>query len=237
MRRFFFTYNKYFAQVTQRAGNFLVSRTNDTDFSWDDVKGKTIIGGRAGGMPQMILEYVLKQKGIGNGTDVEILTNLQFTTTAGAFVGGVGDYTAEFDPSAYNLEKEGAGYVVASLGLESGKVPYTVYMATQSFIKEKPEVIQKFTNAIYKAQQWVDTHSAEEIAKVITPHFTESSLEDIAFIVDRYKAQGTWKDNPIFDEEGFTLIQDIMEAGGELSQRIPYQALINTDFAEKAMKY
>jgi len=225
-----------FAQLTQRAGNFLVSREENADFSWEDLKGKTIIGGRTSGMPEMILEYVLKEKGIEIGTDVELINNISFETTSGAFSAGTGDYTAEFEPSASALENAGKGYVVASLGTESGYVPYTVYMAQKSYIEENPDVIQKFTNAIYKGQKWVNEHSAQEIAEVIMPHFTESDKETVAKIIDRYKVQDTWKTDPVFDEDGFTLIQDIMELSGELTKRVPFEEMVNTDFAKKSMQ-
>ncbi len=222
-----------FAQLTQRAGNFLVSRVQE-DFSWD-LKGKTIIGGRVGGMPQMILEYALDQKGLVIGKDLEIITNLQFTSTAGAFAGGVGDYTAEFDPTALSLEKEGHGYVVASLGKESGSIPYTVYMATGSYIKNNPEIIQKFTNAIYKGQKWVNEHSSKEIAELVQPHFTESSVEDLEIMIERYKSQDTWNQSPIFNEQDFERIQDIMVHGKQLSKRVTFDTLVNNAFAQKAV--
>ncbi len=224
-----------FAQLTQKAGNFLVSRTENKDFKWSDVKGKTIIGGRAGGMPQLVLEYICTQNGINPKEDVEILTNLQFASTSGAFAGGVGDFTVEFEPSALALEKDGKGYVVASLGVDSIKIPYTVFMANKKYIEKNPEIIQKFTNSIYKAQVWVKEHSSEEIAEVIASHFPENSVEDLAFIIDRYKKQNTWNENPLFEADGFELIQDIMESGGELSKRIPYDNFVNTDFAKKAL--
>lgn len=225
-----------FAQLTQRAGNFLVARENYSDFKWDDVRGKTIIGGRAGGMPQMLLEYILMQNGIKPFVDVEIVNNLQFTSTAGAFVGGVGDFTAEFEPSALAIEKQNAGHVVKSLGLESGYVPYTVYMAQKSYIEKNPEIVQKFTNAIYKSQLWCASHTSEEIAKVIQPYFSENTLEDLVLIVERYRVQETWKNNPVFEEDGLNLLQDIMESGGELSARVPYKDIVNTAFAEKAIQ-
>ena len=229
-------YTIAFAQLTQRAGNFLVSREKTDNFSWEDLKGKSIIGGRTGGMPQMILEYVLDQKGIDIENDIEMITNISFETTSGAFSAGTGDYTAEFEPTATALENAQKGYVVASLGEESGYVPYTVYMAQKSYIEENPEIIQKFTNAIYKGQKWVNEHTAEEIAEVIQPHFAESDVETLTKIVDRYKKQDTWKENPVFDEEGFTLIQDIMEFGGELSARVPFDDMVNNDFANKAIE-
>lgn len=229
-------YAMSFAQLTQRAGNFLVSRQDNKNFTWQDVKGKTIIGGRNGGMPQMVLEYILKTNNLDINKDVEIVTNLEFTTTSGAYASGIGDYTVEFEPSAYNLEKEGKGYVVASLGIDSGKVPYTVYMSTKSYIEENAETLQKFTNSIYKAQIWVNEHTSKEIAEVIAPQFKENSLEEIEAIVERYKSQDTWKTTPVFDKDAFELIQDIMESSGELSKRVNYENMINTTFAESAVK-
>ena len=225
-----------FAQLTQRAGNFLVSRTDEPNFDWNNLKGKSIIGGRTGGMPEMVLEYVLKQKGLEIGKDVEIINNISFESTAGAFSADIGDYTVEFEPTASNLEASGKGHVVASLGTESGYVPYTVYMARKSYMVDNADTIQKFTNAIYKAQLWTDSHTSEEIAEAISSFFTESDKETLTKIVERYKSQDTWKTNPIFEENSLNLIEDIMENGNELEKRVPYSDLITTDFAEKAVK-
>ncbi len=225
-----------FAQLTQRAGNFLVSRTDEPNFDWNNLKGKSIIGGRTGGMPEMVLEYVLKQKGLEIGKDVEIINNISFESTAGAFSADIGDYTVEFEPTASNLEASGKGHVVASLGTESGYVPYTVYMARKSYMANNADTIQKFTNAIYKAQLWTDSHTSEEIAEAISSFFTESDKETLTKIIERYKSQDTWKTNPIFEENSLNLIEDIMENGNELEKRVPYSDLITTDFAEKAVK-
>lgn len=151
-------------------------------------------------------------------------------------MGEVGDYTVEFEPAATALENSGKGYVVASLGTDSGYVPYTVYMATKDYIAQNPELIQKFTNAVYKGQLWVKNHSAKEIAEVIAPQFTESDIETLTKIIERYKSQDTWNETPVFKEEGLTLIEDIMEKGGELEKRVPYADYINTDFANKAVE-
>lgn len=229
-------YPKCFAQLTQTAGNFLVARAEDKNFDWEDVRGKEIIGGRPGGMPEMVLEYVLRHKGIVPFEDVDILNNLQFTSTSGAFVANTGDYTVEFDPSAYGLEQSGAGHVVASLGTETGRIPYTVYMATQSYLEENAETVQSFTNAIYKGQKWVNEHTAAEIAEVIAPHFAEFSTEDLTVMIERYQAQGTWRDNPAYEQADFELFQDIMDEGGELSARIPFDELIDNTFAQKAIE-
>lgn len=200
------------------------------------MKGKSIIGGRIGGMPELVLEYVLKQNGITPNVDMELINNIAYTSTSGAFVGDIGDYTVEFEPTATALQQQGSGYIVASLGTASGYVPYTVYMSTSDYIQQNPEVIQKFTNAIQKGQTWVKEHTPEQIAQVILPQFPDTDIETLTTIIERYKQQDTWKENTLFDEDGFTLIQDIMEQGGELSARIPYKDMIVTEFSENAMK-
>lgn len=225
---------KVFAQLTQRAGNFLIGRETDPDFTWNDVRGKTIIGGRQGGMPQMILEYILHQNGIEIGTDVDIITNLDLAATAGAFTAGTGDYTTEFEPGASTLELAGQGHVVASLGVDSGYVPYTVYMSTSSFMEDNPELIQSFTNAVYKGLIWCRNHSSAEIAEVIHPQFSETDLETLTAIVDRYRSQDTWIAHPLMEETSLTLIQDILEFSGTLDHRIAYEDVVVTGFAEKA---
>lgn len=229
-------YPKAFIQLTQRAGNFLVSREEEPDFKWADLKGKSIIGGRLGGMPELVLEYVLKENGLTIGEDVEIINNIDFSSTAGAFTGDVGDYTVEFEPVATTLEQSGSGHIVASLGEASGFVPYTVYMARDDFMENHPETIEAFTRAIYKGQLWVKEHTSAEIAEVILPQFPDTDQETLTTIIERYKAQDSWKEDPTFSKEGFTLIQDIMEKGGELTGRVPYEDLVRTDFAEKVMQ-
>ncbi|HHT97238.1 MAG TPA: ABC transporter substrate-binding protein [Clostridiales bacterium] len=223
-----------FAQLTQRAGNFLVSRDMNEEFKWDNVKGKTVVGGRAGGMPQMVFEYILKKNGIDIEKDLEIIQNIDFGLTAQAFAADIGDYTVEFEPAATALEIEGAGKVVASLGIESGMVPYTAFSAKKSYIDKNPENIQKFTNAIQKGLEFVVTHNPEEIADVIAPQFKETDKETLIKITTRYYEQDTWKDNLIFEEESLDLLENILDDAGELSKRVPYSDVINTDFATKA---
>lgn len=220
-----------FAQLTAGAGNFLVSREPMPNFRWEDVRGRTIIGGRAGGMPQMVLEYILRQHGIEPQQDVEILTTLQFATTAAAFTGGLGDFTAEFDPSAFALEQAGIGYVVASMATYSGELPYTVYVANRSFIEANPEIIQAFTSAISRAQAWVAATPSHEVARVISPHFPENSLEDLAFMVERYRSVNVWLQSPQISRDGFETLQDIMQQGAELAMRVDFDNLVDNTFA------
>lgn len=225
-----------FAQLTQRAGNFLVARQEMPDFTWEDLKGTDVLGGRKGGMPQMVFEYILKQNGIDPAKDVAIDQSIDFGSTAAAFAEGQADFTVEFEPGATSLEQEGKGYVVASLGTDSGYVPYTAFSAKQSYLDENPDVIQGFTNALQKGMDFVQAHTPEEIAAVIEPQFKETDLDTITTIVSRYYEQDTWKDNLIFQEESFDLLQDILDEAGELTKRAPYADLVTTEFAEKAAR-
>ncbi len=225
-----------FAQLTQRAGNFLVARKTDEDFTWDKLKGKTVLAGRKGGMPQMVFEYILKKNNIDPQKDLKMVQNIDFGLTAEAFASGQGDYSVEFEPFAASLEKEKKGVVVASLGVDSGMVPYTAYSAKESYIKKNADTIQKFTNALQKGMDFVKSHTPQEIAEVIQPQFKETERETLTTIVERYYDQGTWKDNLVFEKESFDLLQDILESGGELSSRVSYEELVNTEFASKAPK-
>lgn len=226
-----------FAQLTKRDGSFLVGRKAEPDFKWENLKGKTVIGGRPGGVPEMVLEYILKQHGLIPGKDVNIITNLQFTATAGAFQGGTGDYVALFEPTASLMEKEKAGYVVASIGQSSGEVPYTVFMAQKSYLEKKPESIQKFTNAIYKAQLWVDQHSPAEIAAAIQSFFPDADLDLLTIVVERYKSQDTWSKNPILKNEALDHLQEIIQDAGELEKPVNPDALITRKYAEKTLEF
>ncbi len=225
-----------FAQLTKRDGSFLVGREPDPEFDWNKVEGKTIIGGRRGGMPLMTLEYVLKGKDIIPGEDVEVLTHIDFALMAGAFTGGEGDYVTLFEPVAAALEQEGAGFVVASVGMESGEIPYTVFSARKSYIEKNEDIIQRFTNAIYRGQLWVESHSPEEIAAAIKPSFPDVDLEILAAVAQRYQEVDAWAKNPVFTEESFVRLQDVMELAGELDKRAPYGDLVTNYFAERALK-
>ncbi len=224
-----------FAQLTQRAGNFLVSREPVENFNFEMLKGKNVLGGRAGGMPQMVFEYILKKNNINPSSDLTIDQSIDFGSTAAAFSGGQGDFTVEFEPHATALEEKGDGYVVASLGEESGFVPYTAFSAKKSFIEKNPETIQRFTNALQKGMDYVNQSTPADIAKTISPQFPETDLETLTTIVTRYYDQQTWKEDLVFKEESFTLLQNILEEAGELSNRVPYADLVNTDFAKKAL--
>ncbi|WGG48069.1 ABC transporter substrate-binding protein [Rossellomorea sp. DA94] len=225
-----------FAQLTQTDGTFLVSREKVENFEWDQLKGSTFLGQRKGGMPQMVGEFVLKNHGIDPQNDLNLIQNIDFANIANAFASGTGDYVQLFEPTASIFEQEGKGHIVASFGTESGHVPYTTFMAKDSYMKENKETVEKFTKALYKAQQWVEEHSAADIAKVIEPYFEDTEVDLIETVVDRYKSQGSFATDPILDEEEWNNLQAIMDEAGELPQSIDHKTLVNTFIAEKAAK-
>lgn len=225
-----------FAQLTQRDGSFLVGREKDDNFTWDKLKGKEVIGGRKGGMPEMTLEYVIKSNGLKIPEDVNVRTDIQFDVMAGAFLGGEGDYVTLFEPVAAQLEKEGKAYVVASIGEAGGYIPYTGYSATKEYIDKNPEIIQKFTNALYKAMVWVQNNSNEVVAEAVKPQFPDTDMEVLKTLVDRYRNQDSWKPDLIITEEGLNHMMDIMDLAGELEKRADYTKIVTTKFAEKAMQ-
>jgi NitT/TauT family transport system substrate-binding protein len=229
-----------FAQLTQRAGNFLVARDGieysvDSDGSFDfrSLSGKTILGGRAGGMPEMVFEYILYKNGI-ELSEINIIQNIDFGYTGQAFASGEGDYTIEFEPSASSLSDYGK--IVASLGVASGYVPYTAYCAKESYISENPETIQKFTNALQKGLDYVNSHTALEIAEVILPQFEGYTAETIAVGLENYKEQDTWKENLVFEKESYELLLDILDYSGVIDSKPEYTKLVTTAYAEEAQK-
>lgn len=221
-----------FAQLTQRAGNFLVAREEIPDFAWEDLKGSDVLGGRDGGMPEMVFEYVLKQKGIDPDTDLNIDKSIDFGSTAAAFSGGKADYTVEFEPSATALEKEGAGYVIASIGVESGYVPYTAFSAKSSYLEENPDVIRGFIAALKQGMDYVETHTPEEVAAVIAPQFPDTDADTLATIIERYGSQNSWKTDLVFEEDGYNLLLDILEDAGQLETRPAYEDLVTTAYTK-----
>lgn len=225
-----------FAQLTKRDGSFLVSREKTDEFSWKDLIGKTVIPGRKGGVPYMTLEYVLKQNGINPKKDLILDDSISFDLMAGSFAGGNADYVTLFEPTASLTEESGIGYIVASIGEESGEIPYTAYFALQSYIQENEEVIQNFTNAIYQGQQWVDSHSATEIAEKIVEFFPDTDVETLAKSIQKYKDIDAWNETPILKKESFEKLQDVMEEAGELEKRADYTKVVNNNYAENAIK-
>ena len=229
-------YIEVFAQLTQKDGSFLVSKEPTNNFSWQDLKGKTVIPGRKGGVPYMTLEYVLKKNGLNPQKDLILDDSIKFDLMAGAFTGGNAEYVTLFEPTASMTEDAQKGYIVASVGEAAGKVPYTAYCAKKSYIENNKDIIESFTKAIYKGEQWVKEHTAKEIAEQIQTFFPDTTIESLENSVQKYKDIDAWKENPILNEEDFDKLQLIMTEAGELEQKAPYNKIVNNSFAEKVSK-
>lgn len=230
-----------FAQLTKRDGSFLVGREKLDNFKYEDLKGSEILGGRKGGMPLMTFEYVLKQHGLNvvndaKGGDVNVRTDVQFGTMTGAFVAGESDYVTAFEPTATQMEKEGSGYIIASIGEDSGEIPYTAYSTTKAMMEKDPDLIQRFTNAVYRGQLWVQSATSEEIAEAMQPFFEDIAMEDLVSVVNRYRSIDAWSSDPILKEESLNKLMDVMEEAGELEKKADYNSIVNTDFAKDAIK-
>ena len=229
-------YCQVFAQVTKRDGSFLISREKYDDFKWEDLEGKTILPGRKGGVPYMTLLYVIRQQGLELNKDVFFNDTIQFDLMASAFTNGTGDFVTAFEPVATSIEESGKGYIVASVGKESGEIPYTAYFATKNYIEKNSDLIERFTRALYKGQVWVKEHTATEIANAIAPSFPDTDIETLVKVVARYKDIDAWSDTPILKEESFEKLQTVMSAAGELKQKATYSDVINNAFGEKVIK-
>ena len=229
-------YIEVFAQLTQKDGSFLVSKESTNNFSWQDLKGKTVIPGRKGGVPYMTLEYVLKQNGLNPQTDLILDDSIKFDLMAGAFSGGNAEYVTLFEPTASMTQDAGKGYIVASVGEAAGEVPYTAYCAKKSYIKNNSKIIEEFTRAIYKGEQWDKSHTSREIAEKIKVFFPDTTIESLENSVQKYKDIDAWKDNPILKESAFDKLQEIMSEAGELTTKAPYDKIVNNSFAEKVSK-
>lgn len=220
-------------QLTKRDGSFLVGRTDEPDFSWESLRGKSIIGGRAGGMPLMTLEYVLKAHGLEPGVDVDVIDSIQFNLMGGAFEGGTGDYVTLFEPTATEFERAGKGYIVANVGLASGEVPYTVYLVSQTMLQQDAAFVESFLRAVYRAQRWIATASDREVAEAMEPFFPDASIESLMIVANSYRATDSWKQDPIMQEADYERMLDIIEEAGELSARPDFAALVDNSIAER----
>ena len=229
-------YCQVFAQMTKKDGSFLVAREKNDNFKWQDLKGKTIIPGRKGGVPYMTLEYVLRKNGLDPKKDVVLDDSIKFDLMAGAFTSGTADYVTLFEPTASLTQNENKGCIVASVGEAAGEIPYTAYFAKKSYIENNKETIQKFTNAIYKGQKWVKENSSEDIAKVVQSFFPDTDITLLSKVIQNYKDIDAWNDTPVLKEESFNLLQDVMTSAGELQKKAPYDKIVNNEYANEAIK-
>lgn len=229
-------YTEVFAQMTKKDGSFLVSREKTDNFKWEDLKGKTIIPGRKGGVPYMTFEYVLKKNGIDPQKDAVLDDSIKFDLMAGAFASGNADYVTLFEPTASLTEQQNKGYIVASVGKEAGEIPYTAYFAKKSYIENNKNIIQKFTDSIYKGEQWVKEHTSNEIAEAIKDYFPDTDVSLLATVIQNYKDIDAWKENPILKKEDFERLEEVMISAGELKGKVPYEKIVNNEYAKNSVK-
>lgn len=229
-------YPQVFAQMTQRDGSFLVGKDKVDEFNWNQLKGKTVIPGRRGGVPYMTFEHLLKEKGLNPETDLNLDDSIQFSLMAGAFSGSDAEYVTLFEPTASMIEAENKGYILTSVGEESGDIPYTAYCAKSSYISENEDMIERFTKAVYKGLKWVEEHDSKEIAESIIDLFPDTEINMLTSSIERYKSIEAWKDTPVMTEESYNRLQDIMEEAGELETRAPFDKVVNNKYAEKVIK-
>ena len=227
-------YCQVFAQMTKKDGSFLVAKNDPENFSWQDLKGTTVIPGRKGGVPYMTLEYVLRKNGIDPEKDLVLDDSIKFDLMAGAFASGDAQYVTLFEPTASLTEEQGKGYIVASVGEAAGEIPYTAYFAKKSYIENNPETIQGFTNAIAKGEKWVKEHSSEEIAKAIQSFFPDTDFTSLVSAIQSYQDIDAWNDTPVLEEEAFNRLQEVMTQAGELTTQAPYDKIVNNEFARQA---
>ena len=227
-----------FIQLTQRDGSFIVGREQIENFDVTMLKNKSILGGRKGGVPEMTLEYVIKQAGLTLAhnsfeNDVNVRIDVQFGAMAGAFISGEGDFTTLFEPTATQIERQGHGYVLAAVGALSGEIPFTAYSCNKSYLEKNHEILEKFTRAIYKGQKYVQENSNRDVAIAMQPSFVDASLDDLIMVVARYRSIDAWCHTPSFKEEGLNRLMDIMELAGELTVRAPFEKIVDNSLAER----
>jgi len=227
-----------FAQLTQTDGSFLVGRKSEKNFDWSSLKGKTIIGGRPGGVPEMALEYVLKSKGLKNRQNINLVTNIAFTATAGAFKSGTGDYVALFEPTASMIVKDNAGSVVASIGKSIGTLPYTCFFSTKTYLDKNKDIIEKFTRAIYKGQKWVLKNSDEVVATSIKSFFPGTDISILTETTKNYKEINAFSSTPLIKEEDMARLMDVIQSyrASLIKERPAFKAIVNTEIAKKVIK-
>lgn len=220
---------KVFGQLTKRDGSFLVARTPEPDFKWSDLEGKEILAGRKGGVPAMTFEYVIEELGVNASLNYDV----DFNYMTAAFESGIADYCTMFEPTASDYEAEGKGYIVASVGEQSGEIPYTCFAAKESYINENPEKIEGLLRAVTKATKFVMENDAATVAEYLAPYFDGTSEESLANSVQAYKDIDAWVANMAMEEAAFTRLQDVIENSGELERRVDFDELILTDVAQK----
>lgn len=224
---------KVFGQLTQRDGSFLVSRNPEPNFEWTSLRGKEILAGRKGGVPAMTFEYVLSELGMQNNVDYTLNFDVQFNLMTSAFISGIGDYCTVFEPTASEYQANGTWHIVASVGTQGGEIPYTSFIALESYIEENSETVENFMKALKKAYEFIESHSEREVAEAIVKQFPSTTISSIETSIKSYKNINAWKSDLIATESSFNRLQDIMISAGELDARVNFNDLVDNTIAER----
>ena len=222
---------KIIGQLTKRDGSFLISRKNEPDFKWENLKGKEVLAGRTGGVPAMTLEYVVNKHGLFDGQNINLNHDIAFNLMGPAFEGGTGDYTTLFEPTASEYQRAGKGYIVASVGEESGEIPYTAFTALNSYVNKNKETVKKFIRAIYKAMEYLQTTDEDTVAESILKQFPGTSKQSVADSIRSYKRIDAWTTRLAMNENAFNNLQTVMENAKELKKRVEYGAITENAYA------
>ena len=226
-------YPKVVAQLTKRDGSFLVARTEMPDFNYSGIENTTFLMGRKGGTPAMILQYVLNNKGYVNGTNITMDYSIEFGALGPAFTGGTGDFVPLFEPAASQVVKEGKGYIVSAIGMDSGEIPYTCYSVSSKFMSEHPDKVESFLRAVWRGTEYAMTHTAEECAVLVAPYFDGTTMDLLVAAIKNYQEFDVWMTTPVTNKDAFNRMQDIMENAGELSARVEYDDIVDNTIANK----
>ncbi len=224
---------KVFGQLTQKDGSFLVSRNAEPDFEWTDLAGKEILAGRRGGVPAMTFEYILNQLNLQNGRDFNLNFDVQFNLMTSAFLNGTADYCTVFEPTASEYQASGRWHIVASVGEMGGDIPYTSFIALDSFINNNSDVLKGFLRALKKAYEFMDTHTNLEVAEAIIKQFPSTTINSIETSIASYKSIDAWKTDLQATEESFDRLQTIMQNAGELNNKVDFDKLVNNSLAQE----
>ncbi len=226
-------YPVIFGQLTRKDGSFIVSRNPEPDFKWSNLANSEILGGRKGGAPAMALEYALDKNGLKNGNNITINYDVQFDLMTSAFDSGIGDYCTMFEPAASNFVKAGKGHIVASVGAEAGDMPFTAFMATKSYLSNNSDKVEKFMRAIKKGMDFVRNNSSETIAQSIIASFDGTDLDTLISAIDSYKSIDAYMDTPVMKSEDFNRLQDVIIKAGVMSEKAPFDKVVDNTIAQK----
>lgn len=221
-----------FGQLTKRDGSFLVSRTDEPDFTWENLKGKEILAGRKGGVPAMTFEYILREHGFTDA-DIHLNFDVAFNLMTGAFEAGTADYCTMFEPTASEYEAAGKGYIVAAVGEAGGEVPYTSYIAKRSWLDENEETAKAFLRALLRGVRYAQTEDASVVAEHLVDYFPSTSAASLAVSVTSYRSIDAWVSDMAMTEESFERLQDIIESAGELERRADFAALVDNSYVRE----